>query len=382
MSLYYKNFYRLKLFLSFLIRVRFKTLKIKRKIVIFDCVNSSDLAEVLKNNELFIMSSRIQRIQTIYVSKHIVFFILKNFLKRKIKLNYFIALIKEIKPNVVITTIDNSVEFSLLSKYFLGKVKFLAIQFATRNDIYNNNQNNNQHLYYSNLICFSKFDLELLESKGIKVNNYYFAGSLKNSYFKNFFYNHKNQKKYDICYVCKQMIKKPDNILNQIIKNQIENLKHLARYINGKNLKVIIQSKLEKNLREKKLYEEIFTSSNVDISWRESEKDYLNSYNNISNSKIVLGTPSTLLREALVYDAKVLCCETDPCEEGSHPFSGYNYLGNFNYQQFENKLDEINYISLEEYFKKTHQQKDYYMKSSDTIQVLKNLVEKDNNSLI
>ena len=171
MSLYYKNFYRLKLFLSFLIRVRFKTLKIKGKIVIFDCVNSSDLAEVLKNNELFIMSSRIQRIQTIYISKHIVFFILKNFLKRKIKLNYFIALIKEIKPNVVITTIDNSVEFSLLSKYFLGKVKFLAIQFATRNDIYNNNQNNNQHLYYSNLICFSKFDLELLESKGIKVNN-------------------------------------------------------------------------------------------------------------------------------------------------------------------------------------------------------------------
>ena len=129
------------------------------------------------------MSSRIQRIQTIYISKHIVFFILKKFLKRKIKLNYFIALIKEIKPNVVITTIDNSVEFSLLSKYFLGKVKFLAIQFATRNDIYNNNQNNNQHLYYSNLICFSKFDLELLESKGIKVNNYYFAGSLKNSYF-------------------------------------------------------------------------------------------------------------------------------------------------------------------------------------------------------
>ena len=49
------------------------------------------------------------------------------------------------------------------------------------------------------------------------------------------------------------MIKKPDNILNQIIKNQIGNLKHLARYINGKNLKVIIQSKLEKNLREKTL---------------------------------------------------------------------------------------------------------------------------------
>ena len=52
----------------------------------------------------------------------------------------------------------------------------------------------------------------------------------------------------------------------------------------------------------------------------EDEKDYLNSYNNISNSKIVLGTPSTLLREALVYDAKVLCCETDPCEEGLIPF--------------------------------------------------------------
>ena len=163
--------------IKFFLRIKFKKFAHKTKVIIFDCVNTSDLISILNYNEIFIMSSRIEKINTVYLSWNIILFMFKNIFKRRIKLNYFIALIEEIKPDLVITTVDNSVEFSLLSKYFFGKIKFLAIQFATRNDVYKNEKGNNKKLFFSNLICFSQFDLDLLKANGITVKNHFFAGS-------------------------------------------------------------------------------------------------------------------------------------------------------------------------------------------------------------
>ncbi len=369
--------------IKFFFRIKFKKLALKKKVIIFDCVNTSDLISILNYNEIFIMSSRIERINTVYLSWNIILFMFKNIFKRRVKLNYFIALIEETKPDLVITTVDNSVEFSLLSKYFFGKIKFLAIQFATRNDVYKNEKGNNKKLFFSNLICFSQFDLDLLKANGITVKNHFFAGSFKNSFFQNSSHKFEDKKRYDICYVTKQMHPKGYSNYKEILANQIKNMEYLARYVLNKDIKLLIQSKREKNSLELNLYNQIFfKNNNVEISWRKSETDYLNSYRIISSSKIVIGTPSTLLREAMTYNAKVLCCEYFPFDKGSHPFSDYNYLEKFSYEQFKEKIDQLFQISVEEYFKKIKYSKDYYMKNSNLVQLVKNLVERKTSTLI
>ena len=76
-----------------------------------------------------------------------------------------IAVIKEINPKIVITNIDNSVEFSLLAKYFHPKIKFIAVQGANRNDIYENTRNLNKLLFIPFFLCYSVFDKALFIKK-------------------------------------------------------------------------------------------------------------------------------------------------------------------------------------------------------------------------
>ena len=49
---------------------------------------------------------------------------MRNIFSRSMQLNYFIALINQIDPKFVITTIDNSITFSKLTKYFEIKLTF------------------------------------------------------------------------------------------------------------------------------------------------------------------------------------------------------------------------------------------------------------------
>ena len=179
------------------------------------------------------------------------------------------------------------------------------------------------------------------------------------------------------------MHKKEYNDREKILNNQIKNLEYLSRYALNKDIKIIIQSKSEKNSAEINFYNKIFfKNNNVEIFWRKSETDYLTSYHNISSSEVVIGTPSTLLREAMTYNAKVLCSEYYPFDRDAHPFAGYNYMGEFSYEQFKEKIDHLLQISSEEYFKKTKYSKNYYMENSNLVQLVKNLVDKKTSTLI
>ena len=84
----------------------------KKKFVIFDCVNSDILSKLLPKNQTHIISARVYLIKKILINFKTISFILKNFFKRKPQLNYFISLINQIQPKFVLTTIDNSFNFS------------------------------------------------------------------------------------------------------------------------------------------------------------------------------------------------------------------------------------------------------------------------------
>ena len=99
-----------------------------REFVLFDSENLVAIEKILPNKNYSIVSTRIKQIDKIYISKKIIFFILKNIFKRSLKQNYLTALIERIAPKIVITNIHDSEDFHIISKIFHNEIKFIAIQ--------------------------------------------------------------------------------------------------------------------------------------------------------------------------------------------------------------------------------------------------------------
>ncbi len=360
--------------LKLLRRCSFTNSVIKKDIIIYDCVNSFEVSKALPDKKYFILSSRKEKIKKLFLNKNIIFSILFNFFARSLKLNYMIGLIKEINPKIVITNIDNSVEFSLLARYFNNKINFIAIQNANRGDMFDNYNNYNKMFFFPVLVCLSEFDIEFLKKKDIFVKKFLIGGSLRNSYFQNFLTNRETKKSgsYDICFVCKSI---KDIIFKEDVLSKhgmIITLKYLARYSKNTNRSVVLQAKHEKSNREEEIYKKIFMGCNFKISWKESSR--YASYKNISQSQVVIGLPSTLLRESYFYKTKVLCCEFNEDQKGIHPFDGLNYLGNFSFKEFEQRLNYLFDMNYEEYSSKLKKPPKFYMSDTNTIKYIKNLV--------
>lgn len=365
--------------IKFLFKVNFENSIDQKKIIIFDCVNSYVLTNILEKNNYFLLSTRLEKISKIYLNKNIILFMVRNIFKRRIKLNYLISLINEINPTVVVTNIDNSVEFSLLSKFFLGKRKFLAIQFANRGDIANDQRGFNKLLYFTNLICIGEFDYHLLKDNDIKIHKHFIAGSLKDSFYEKNINKNNENKKFDICFMGKQWTKN-SKLMTNFFFNQEVILEYLMRYLDNKNLRLAIQSKQEKNEPEEKIYHKFMIDKKIkcEILWRNSDDDASQSYETLSQSKIVIGPPSTMLREAFNHGAKVLCLENEPVKLDKHPFGGFIYLSKFNYGEFKKKLDQIFEIDVRDYYKKLPFKVEYYIKKENTVNFVKSLVEEKN----
>ncbi len=355
----------------------------KKKYVIFDCVNSDVLSKILPEEQTYVLSTRSDKINTILINLKTIVFILKNIFFRSMQLNYFISFIKQIDPKYVITTIDNSLNFSILTKYFENKVKFIAIQNATRGDFYENWSDNNRLLYFTNYIGMSDFDLDLMRKKNITVKNFIALGSLRNSYYKNYKYPKVNSQKksYDICLISKHLFRDGLPIKNKYSAAIFKIVKFLARYIKKNKKSIIIQSKSkEGNIAEKKFYEEAFLNTNYKVNWKDNISS--NSYESIAFSNLIVGAPSTLLREASIYpNAKIICFNPEK-KEKRNPFSETNYIDELTYEEFEKKLNFYNELGQDDYAQKTNTNIDYIMKKDNTVKNFLDLLDKENTNLI
>ena len=346
----------------------------KKKYVIFDSVNSEILSKILPKNETYIISARINKIKVILFNFKTIYFLIKNIFQRSITVNYFISLINQINPKFVITTIDNSVTFSILTKYFENKINFVAIQNATRGELYDSKQDSHR-LYFTNYMGIGLFDKKILEKKRIVVKNYFNIGSLRNSYFKNNFSIKKyKKKKYDICFVGKNIINK--NIFNndKATEATLKFLNFLAYYVKKYNKKIVIQSKSAfYNELEFNLYKKLFKNTDCKIEIRNTRK--FTSYKNISMSKLVVGAPSTLLREASTYpNTKIFCFETRKKNNGQ-PFTGINHTNNVSYLNFEKRMNFLLNLRYKSYLNKLDYSDNYVMSKKNTVKFIKNYLK-------
>lgn len=354
----------------------------KKKFVIFDCVNSDIISKILPTKQTCIVSTRINKINKLLINFRTFLFLIENFFSRSIQLNYFISLIDQIEPKFVITTIDNSISFSILSKYFEKKIKFIAIQNATRGGIYENTGNLNKNLFYTNYMGFSNFDFKLMKKKKVKVKKFISIGSLRNSFYKSkIFSKKKNQpKKYDICLVSKNIFSNGKYANHAYAKATIIICKYIVEYLKKNNRSIIIQAKTNKNSPEEKFYKKLFHNTNYKISW--GNKIKLTSYESVTLSKLVIGTASSLLREASIYpNTKILSYDIES-KKNKNPFSGINYIKHCSYKEFEKRLNYLFSLRLNKYEKLMKKKKEYLMNNTNSISVLHDFLNKKNKELI
>ena len=171
-----KFFRKLFIFIQLVIKCNFIFNNPEKKdIIIYDCESARLLPKVLPNNASYlILSTRILNIKKIYISKQIVFYVIKNFFNHSLKQNYLIALILLISPKVVITRTDNSIDFHITSKAIKDKIRFIAIQNANRGDTVWSPENKTKEIFIPEFFCFSEFDELIHKKKKIKIEKYPF----------------------------------------------------------------------------------------------------------------------------------------------------------------------------------------------------------------
>ena len=121
----------------------------------------------------------------------------------------------------------------------------------------------------------------------------------------------------------------------------------------------------------KKYLEEYDYKISQAISRNKSRNEFF-SYQNVMESKLVIGHISTMLREAITFDKKVLQCNFTGHPDIIFPGNDLCILKNTSYDLFEEKVLEILHMEKEEYFKRLGSQKKIIMDfSKNTAEVIR-----------
>lgn len=372
-SFYFKLFFRSKINFDF---------PEEKKFLIFDKMNSEYLEYLFLNKNYFILKSRLEHIDEIYLNKEIILFCIKNFFKRSIRLNYLLIIVKLVNPKIILTMIDNSTDFYIISNFFKKSgIKTFAIQNANRMvDLPVVYENRFVHNYY----IIGDYEKKVFKKRDETIVNLESIGSLKATLAKAKFNKNTELKKdyYDLCVVCDPYFFTNDKELinmnyDLIVENIYKVAEYALKYSKKFNKKIVLSGKYEPTSHLKKA-EEIFYKNyikdhNFEISFN-TRKNFGN-YANLYESKIIVGYSSTMLREAFAFDKKVLCLDYANIQNIEFPSDGICLLKEKKYDLFEKRIELIEKLSYEDYLNQVYDLRSIYRLNINTVKFLKGKLE-------
>ena len=396
--IYLKIFRKSSIIMTLLLKTKIKWKNPRKfQFIIFDDNSVGTVDKVLPSSKYFILTNRIQNISEIYISKKIIFYLLKNLFKQKIKINYLCCIIKLVKPNKIITIIDNSEEFHIIYKIFKNSdIQFYALQNAVRHqDAYK--RIFSMANYSANYFCFGNYELNSIKKNSLhnKTLNIKAIGSLRVELAKEFLSKkNKNRIKhiYDICLISEASseigssgsLKLAHWKNNQRVAAKI--LRYTLRFCKEHNKKLLFLGR--RNIDEKLGQEEedLYYKYKNDVGkFKISFFDKYRHENikNLLQSKVVVAQTSTLLREAFGLKKKILVCEWGAKkyrekDYNTNAFSekGIVKLKSSTYQDFEKRLFKILKIDSKQYFMDAHDAKSIYNLDFNTLKFLRNEMRK------
>ena len=360
----------------------------KKKIVIFDC-EGLEIKDALSDFNYFILSTRANKIKKIYFSKKILLFLFFNFFKKSLKQNYLIALIKEINPKIVITMIDNSQDFYIISKYLSKDIKFIAVQRANRETKFLPSHETKK-IHIPEYLCFGNWDKNIYKKK-TNLKSITPVGSTIASLAIRDIKKKKlkiNKNKYDVCLIAES--EDPDAIHDPskrdadgfvtTLHDAVGTLAEFThRFCKKYKLKLVFASRgygefSNKRKEEKRFYKKYLKNYNFQPT---RLRNKYSTYIYIMQSRVVIGHNTTAVREALGLNRKIFHCSFSG-------FSGFDYPSKFkfssnknSYAIFEKELLKILGMSDQKYFKVLGEGKNLIMYRCDkTLELVRNKVVK------
>ena len=228
---------------------------------------------------------------------------------RKLKFAIIFAIIKYLKPRVIITFIDNAISIGKIKKIFRS-IPIIAIQNGTRWDFSNRDQ---PKINYDHYFAFGFVEAEIFFQGDHSVESYYPIGSLRAGLFRD-----ENpvsiQKKFDLCYVS-QLDPIPLN-LHELDKWTIEIFSSyydlgkqyfnmIAKFAEENNLSLCVAMRSPQNnaafAREREYYD---YQGYERIEY--VPQSTFSSYKAVQASRLTLTISSTLGYEALGWGGKVI----------------------------------------------------------------------------
>lgn len=362
------------------------------KIIIFDDLSLEVLEKLISGKKFFTIATRLHNFKEIYISFKVILYIVKNLFKYSLKINYICALISIIKPSKIITIIDNSEEFHIVSNIFKDKgIDFYAFQNAYRHENYLI-QILLSHNYSGHYFTFSDYEMNCIKkSAPTLMTKSRSFGSLRieiaKEYLKKKNLVHEGKKMYDICLISEATFqigsgtffkttlidagatKKSDYVIGY------KKITKLARYLidfcdkHQKKLLILGRAQIGSNASN---LEKIYYKSNLKDKCFKINFFDKSKYENIQHllqSDLVVGTHSTLLRESFGLNKKVLVCdwmkETD--EEIYFPGEGIFRLHSEDYHDFEKKILDLLNLNYSNYISKVKNLNYIYNSNSDSL---------------
>ena len=307
-----------------------------------------------------------------------------------------------IKPKIVITSIDNHGQFSDLARLLDDEIQFLAVQNANRHDFATNlfeyenriaKKNINNNFYLPHYFCFGQLEIDDCNLYKINVKNFYKYGSIGVANFFHYLNQNKiklNKNKYDICLIS-EPAEGGDAAFNQ--NSMEEGFAQIARFAikfsRKHKLKFIFANKRIKKTAlvkdsqynsEINYYKKYLDKSDFDYLMNNlnEKKDFSASFQAIFESKIAVAAQSTLLRNKIGLNEKILSCNLTNFKIYDFPINGVCTINNCNYEDFENRLQKILNMSIKDYFYNIDRDKSYIMtfdKELSTIDKIKKKID-------
>jgi surface carbohydrate biosynthesis protein len=356
----------------------------EQEIIIFDDENIDVLKKIFTKQDYFILPTRLNKIKVIYICKEILFYLIKNFFRRSIKQNYLVSLIKIIKPKKVITFIDNSEDFFLVSKILKNEnIRFIAIQNSHRYEIHAKNKN----IHIPKYFVFGNHEVEIFK-KNLGIKEIKPIGSLSAAVAKQYLLNNETNIKsdrFDICLISEPRIKlnhdfKRIHKLYDVQEHVGLIAEYTLKFCKKNNKSIIFSGKSDRKSlnfqsQEKKFYQKFLKNSDVKISFNDKKK--FEQYKNLMESNLIIGMSSTLLRDAFEFKKKILICNFIDHEDTRAPTTGICTLNSTIYSDFENRVNKILSMSYEEYLNEIKDVNFIYNMETNALDFLKNeLIEK------
>ena len=363
----------------------------KFRYLIFDDMSLGTVDKILPKKKFFILTTRIENFKEIYISKEIIVYIFKNFFKSSLKINYICSLIKIIKPQKIVTIIDNSNDFYYVYKIFKNSgISFYAIQNAYRNNIYLKQIFSHTN-YFGNYFCFGNYELNCIKDNQAvkKISNVKPIGSLRIEIAKEYLLKNKKKKLkkiYDICLISEASYQisssgAPDIYYHDDAhRAQIKLLQYLLFFCEKNNKKLLflgrdssVQNREDNKNEEISYYKYKNKNKNFDIKFFDKTK-----YENIKHllqSEVVVGIGSTLVRESFGLKKKVLACDwlrkSNYIGTNYFPSEGIVKLKSQKYSDFEKRMKEILKLQYNDYLSKVINPKSTYNLNFNTLKFLR-----------